>query len=60
MQLWTKARCDPLLRELNQMLRQKEEEFYQMEATFTTMVPTQRLTRLHSSQNLRDYIEALQ
>ena len=43
MQLWTKVQRDPLLREINQELHQKEEEFDQMEATLTTLDPAQQL-----------------
>ena len=44
-----------LLKELNQ----KEEEFEQLEATMSTLIPSQRLAWLYTSQTLRDYIEAL-
>ena len=39
MQLWTKVQRDPVLHEINQDLRQKEEAFEQVEAMLPTLVP---------------------
>ena len=60
MQLWAKVQWDPLLWEITQTLRQKEEEFDQLEATLITLVPTQRLARLGTSQALKADMDALQ
>ena len=43
MQLWSKVQRSPLLHEFTQELCQKEEEFEQLEATMSTLIPAQRL-----------------
>ena len=59
MHLWTKVQHDPILQKINQDLRQKEEAFEQVNATLTTLVPTQCLAQLKTSNDLQDKIEKL-
>ena len=47
MELWSQVQNDPLLHEINEELTQKEQDFEQLEATMSTLVPAQRLARLH-------------
>ena len=41
MELWSQVQRDPLLRQIDQELHQKEQDFEQMEATMPTLLPAQ-------------------
>ena len=59
MQLWNKVQYDLILQDINQDLRQKEEEFEMLEATLPTLVLAKHLTWLRTSHALQADIDEL-